>query len=198
MQKTFNPPISPTPIQLAWFSRDNRWRRVYSYSQNKSKSKKRRNNNEILSSPSDCNDESGNHQTHSNDSWIWKLLHSEITKENLPNSVCVGGFVITSICFFDDDFTIYGYEERGSTIGDRVYGNTESVLYETRNLPQDFTEAATNLLRFEGTKTITLPKWLGDESFHLSHQSNLLRKKPEHYGQFFMGIPNNLPYVWPK
>jgi hypothetical protein len=70
-------------------------------------------------------------------------------------------------------------------------------LYETRNLPQDFTEAATNLLRFEGTKTITLPKWLGNESFHLSHQSNLLRKNPDHYSQFFMGIPNDLPYVWP-
>ena len=42
-----------------------------------------------------------------------------------------------------------------------------------------------------------LPNWLGNESFHLSHQSNLLRKNPDHYSQFFMGIPNDLPYVWP-
>lgn len=48
-----------------------------------------------------------------------------------------------------------------------------------------------------GVKT-PMPPWMGNKDFHLSHQSNLLRKKPEHYSQFFMGIPNDLPYVWPK
>ena len=47
-----------------------------------------------------------------------------------------------------------------------------------------------------GVKT-KMPSWLGNEAFHLSHQSNLLRKNPEHYGQFFMGISKDLPYVWP-
>jgi hypothetical protein len=47
-----------------------------------------------------------------------------------------------------------------------------------------------------GVKT-KMPPWLGNTSFHLSHQSNLLRKNPEHYGQFFMGISKDLPYVWP-
>ena len=47
-----------------------------------------------------------------------------------------------------------------------------------------------------GVKT-KMPVWLGNEAFHLSHQSNLLRKNPEHYGQFFMGISKDLPYVWP-
>ena len=42
-----------------------------------------------------------------------------------------------------------------------------------------------------------LPDWFGDKAFHLSHQSNLLRKDPEHYGQYFTGVPNDLPYVWP-
>ena len=46
-------------------------------------------------------------------------------------------------------------------------------------------------------KNIFLPDWLGNERFHLSHQSNLLRKYPEHYSQFFIGIPDDLPYVWP-
>lgn len=41
------------------------------------------------------------------------------------------------------------------------------------------------------------PEWLGNERFHLSHQSNLLRKNPEHYGQYFLGVPDDLPYVWP-
>jgi hypothetical protein len=42
-----------------------------------------------------------------------------------------------------------------------------------------------------------LPPWLGDEAFHRSHQSALLRKDPAHYGPIFKGIPDDLPYVWP-
>ena len=41
------------------------------------------------------------------------------------------------------------------------------------------------------------PEWLGDESFHRSHQSNLVRKLPEHYGPLFPSVPDDLPYVWP-
>ena len=41
------------------------------------------------------------------------------------------------------------------------------------------------------------PQWLSDKKFHDSHKSNLLRKMPEHYGQFNWDVPNNLPYVWP-
>lgn len=41
------------------------------------------------------------------------------------------------------------------------------------------------------------PYWLGYKQFHDSHKSNLLRKKPEWYGQFNWNVPNNLPYVWP-
>jgi hypothetical protein len=42
-----------------------------------------------------------------------------------------------------------------------------------------------------------LPPWLGDEAFHLSHQSSLVRKDPDHYRPFFPGVPDDLPYVWP-
>lgn len=41
------------------------------------------------------------------------------------------------------------------------------------------------------------PSWLGDDEFHLSHRSNLIRKKPEHYGKLWPDVPNDLPYVWP-
>lgn len=41
------------------------------------------------------------------------------------------------------------------------------------------------------------PYWLGDPEFHLSHQSNLVRKKPEHYRQYFPNVPDNLEYIWP-
>lgn len=42
------------------------------------------------------------------------------------------------------------------------------------------------------------PKWLGDIDFHLSHQSNLLRKNPAHYAKHFPGVKDNLRYVWPE
>lgn len=42
-----------------------------------------------------------------------------------------------------------------------------------------------------------LPPWLGEPDFHRSHQSALLRKKPEHYRPLFGDVPDDLPYVWP-
>jgi hypothetical protein len=41
------------------------------------------------------------------------------------------------------------------------------------------------------------PKWLGLKEFHLSHQSNLLRKDFKYYSIFFRDVPSNLPYYWP-
>jgi len=41
------------------------------------------------------------------------------------------------------------------------------------------------------------PPWLGDRRFHASHRSNLLRKDPNHYGQFGWKERHDLPYVWP-
>lgn len=41
------------------------------------------------------------------------------------------------------------------------------------------------------------PAWLGRPDFHLSHQSNLVRKKPEHYRVWFPDVPSDLEYVWP-
>ncbi|MDR7280366.1 hypothetical protein J2S41_007144 [Catenuloplanes atrovinosus] len=46
-------------------------------------------------------------------------------------------------------------------------------------------------------RVCAVPPWLGDEAFHLSHRSALLRKDPDHYGKLFGDIPADLPYVWP-
>lgn len=43
-----------------------------------------------------------------------------------------------------------------------------------------------------------MPYWLGDEAFHASHRSNLLRKNPVYYSVFNWTEPHNLPYVWPS
>lgn len=42
-----------------------------------------------------------------------------------------------------------------------------------------------------------LPSWIGITDFHLSHQSNLIRKLPEFYAPLFPGVPDDLPYIWP-
>ena len=40
--------------------------------------------------------------------------------------------------------------------------------------------------------------WLGHEPFHRSHRSQLLRKAPEHYRQYWPNEPDDLDYVWPE
>lgn len=42
------------------------------------------------------------------------------------------------------------------------------------------------------------PHWLGNEDFHASHRSNLLRKNCEYYSKFGWEESDDLPYIWPK
>lgn len=44
---------------------------------------------------------------------------------------------------------------------------------------------------------LVLPPWIGDPEFHRAHQSNLVRKKPDHYASLFPDVPDDLEYVWP-
>jgi hypothetical protein len=43
-----------------------------------------------------------------------------------------------------------------------------------------------------------LPTWLGDQAFHASHRSALVRKDPERYAPLFPDVPDDLPYLWPE
>lgn len=43
----------------------------------------------------------------------------------------------------------------------------------------------------------SLPPWLGDDAFHLSHRAALVRKDPGHYRPAFGDVDPDLPYVWP-
>ena len=40
------------------------------------------------------------------------------------------------------------------------------------------------------------PEWITPELVR-SHQSNLIRKKPEYYRALWPDVPDNLPYIWP-
>lgn len=43
----------------------------------------------------------------------------------------------------------------------------------------------------------SFPPWLGDEKFHASHRSNLIRKDAEYYLKYGWNEPIDLDYVWP-
>lgn len=43
---------------------------------------------------------------------------------------------------------------------------------------------------------VNRPSWCWDKEVHISHQSNLVRKFPEHYRRYFPNVPNDLPYKW--
>lgn len=64
----------------------------------------------------------------------------------------------------------------------RGFKNSMPLFFPPVGLPTEFPDC---------------PGWLGDEAFHASHRSNLLRKDPIHYGKFGWAEPNNLPYIWP-
>ncbi len=53
-----------------------------------------------------------------------------------------------------------------------------------------------NTMKIYQVDSYILPNWFGNPVFHLSHQSNLLRKQPEHYAKYF-NVPNDIPYYWP-
>lgn len=54
-----------------------------------------------------------------------------------------------------------------------------------------------NTMKKFGVTVDKIPSWLGDMDFHKAHQSNLVRKKPKYYRQYFPDIPDDLPYIWP-
>jgi hypothetical protein len=52
------------------------------------------------------------------------------------------------------------------------------------------------LIQLIDLKTYKKPEWL-NEKFCISHQSNLLRKKPEYYKKYF-NVQDDLEYIWPE
>ena len=45
-------------------------------------------------------------------------------------------------------------------------------------------------------QTDKMPDWLGNEMFHASHRSNLLRKDSKYYGRYGWEEPDTMPYYW--
>jgi len=77
------------------------------------------------------------------------------------------------------------------------YENALKEYYKT--IRQEWIERGyNNTMKTESiNKTIIYPWWLGKESFHSSHRSNLLRKDEKYYSQFQWKESNDLLYEWP-
>lgn len=85
------------------------------------------------------------------------------------------------------------------------YGVTVCREYASRNHADDWErrilEFAEDALvhgvwlpgRNDGT-----PWWLGNEGFHLSHRSNLVRESPEQYRKYWPDVSDSLEFVWPE
>ena len=54
-----------------------------------------------------------------------------------------------------------------------------------------------NTMKFEITSDkVEYPHWFGNDKFHASHRSNLLRKNKEFYSKFGWKERDDKPYVW--
>ena len=53
------------------------------------------------------------------------------------------------------------------------------------------------LKKYKIEGNIKYPHWFGNDKFHSSHRSNLLRKDKEYYSQFGWKESDDLPYFWP-
>jgi hypothetical protein len=52
------------------------------------------------------------------------------------------------------------------------------------------------MIKEEISESITYPNWFGDDKFHNSHKSNLLKKDPAFYSKYGWNVDPTLPYVW--
>ena len=75
-----------------------------------------------------------------------------------------------------------------------VYGLAMCAAWDARGGADD-ADLAGRIAAFK-TGPADRPHWLGDPEFHRSHRSNLSRKDPAYYGQFWLE-PADLPYIWP-
>ena len=74
------------------------------------------------------------------------------------------------------------------------YGNKICLEWISRGYKDTCLEKISNM----GIPFDSYPDWIGNESFHASHRSNLLRKDNQHYSRFGWKESADLPYIWPK
>ena len=86
---------------------------------------------------------------------------------------------------------------RGYEMALAMYGLVVCDVWRWRGYKDSLRDKFAEIVASGELINYPLPDWIGDEAFHLSHQSKLLSKLPSHYQQYFAGVPDNLDYVWP-
>lgn len=78
------------------------------------------------------------------------------------------------------------------------------VAYERSSLTnkqEQISEMAENINILDGLVSNMkeeTPSWLGNEDYHLSHKSNLIRLSRSAYESIWPDVPDNLELIWPK
>ena len=71
------------------------------------------------------------------------------------------------------------------------------LLYKNKMIEEWILRGYNNTMEMMGVSDdIEMPHWLGNERFHASHRSNLLRKDKEFYSQYGWRERDNLEYYW--
>lgn len=82
----------------------------------------------------------------------------------------------------------------------RMWSGYEEALklYQNFTILEWIDRGYKNNMKFEDVNhsSIVYPDWFGQDLFHRSHRSNLLRKDYEYYCQYF-DEPSDLEYHWP-
>jgi hypothetical protein len=82
---------------------------------------------------------------------------------------------------------------RGHEAGLCAYGLAMCDAWTAKGYKDTCADAMRELVRPDAND---LPDWWGRQDIMESHRSNLVRKFPEHYRNFYPNVVDNLDYVW--
>lgn len=96
-----------------------------------------------------------------------------------------------------------GWIHHPATLQWRGYENClveYSLIMRAEWVNRGYKDSITDKLKsfFNPNGSMSVPNWLGNENFHKSHRSNLLRKDYAFYSKFGWTEPDNLEYIWPS
>lgn len=90
-----------------------------------------------------------------------------------------------------------GYEDALLLYGLIICGEWKTRGYKDTMYEQFFKYLVENFsFSKKHWQPIKYPLLIGNEKFHDTHKSNLLRKNKEYYSQFNWNVPDNLNYIW--
>lgn len=79
-----------------------------------------------------------------------------------------------------------------------LYGITTCEVWKERGYKDTCKEKMLDIYKmyFNESSFYEMPEWWGGD-IHITHQSKLISKKPEHYKNIFPEAPLELEYLWP-